>query len=315
MVYQLTKFHVQRVDMVINPPWNLPFLGAKGLTSPEQTATGKGISNPFMAVMVCQKPYGIQLTNVSSTETLKNSCCKDKKRRLEVLQIKNNLKNSIYNILRKLKVFKVKIKNVLKELEVHNTKLSLANSNSYLRDILGDILGKDMYYPLTFVKPIRVSLVYKRNPKAQCYVRVVQIVMWIVDSGCSKHMAGDHTLLETFVKKFMDIAASLPVCLMSKATSTKPWLWPHRLLHLNFGTINDLTKHDLVDGFLKFKYSKDHLCSTCEQGKSNKSSHQPKLVPRTHSKLELLHMDLCGPMRAETINEKKYILVIVDDYS
>ncbi|GKB66117.1 reverse transcriptase domain-containing protein [Tanacetum coccineum] len=45
------------------------------------------------------------------------------------------------------------------------------NSNSYLRDILGDILGKDMYYPLTFVKPIRVSLVYKRNPKAQCFVR------------------------------------------------------------------------------------------------------------------------------------------------
>ncbi|GKD51038.1 hypothetical protein Tco_1280014 [Tanacetum coccineum] len=40
MVHQLTKFHVQRVDMVINPPWNLPFIGAKGLTSPEQTATG-----------------------------------------------------------------------------------------------------------------------------------------------------------------------------------------------------------------------------------------------------------------------------------
>ncbi|GJY00397.1 hypothetical protein Tco_0357415 [Tanacetum coccineum] len=54
------------VDMVINPPWNLPFLGAKGLTSPEQTATGKGISNPLMAVMVCPKPYGIQLNNVSN---------------------------------------------------------------------------------------------------------------------------------------------------------------------------------------------------------------------------------------------------------
>ncbi|GJU98967.1 putative ribonuclease H-like domain-containing protein [Tanacetum coccineum] len=50
------------------------------------------------------------------------------------------------------------------------SKKSLSqNSNSYLRDILGDILGKDMYYPLTFVKPIRVSLVYKRNPKAQCF--------------------------------------------------------------------------------------------------------------------------------------------------
>ncbi|GJZ89397.1 hypothetical protein Tco_0661179 [Tanacetum coccineum] len=36
--------------------------GSKGLTSPDQTATGKGISNPLMAVMVCQKPYGSQLT-------------------------------------------------------------------------------------------------------------------------------------------------------------------------------------------------------------------------------------------------------------
>ncbi|GKB53031.1 ribonuclease H-like domain-containing protein, partial [Tanacetum coccineum] len=61
-----------------------------------------------------------------------------------------------------------------------STKLVL-NSNSYLRDILGDILGKDMYYPLTFVKPIRVSLVYKRNPKAQCY-----IVSHIVDLDLSK---------------------------------------------------------------------------------------------------------------------------------
>ncbi|GJT72119.1 integrase, catalytic region, zinc finger, CCHC-type containing protein [Tanacetum coccineum] len=60
-----------------------------------------------------------------------------------------------------------------------------------------------------------------------------------------------------------DMAASSPVCLMSKATSTKSWLWHHRLSHLNFGTINDLTKHDLVDGLPKFKYSKDHLCSAC----------------------------------------------------
>ncbi|GKC42442.1 hypothetical protein Tco_1060164 [Tanacetum coccineum] len=41
------------------------------------------------------------------------------------------------------------------------------SDNSYLRDILGDILGKDMHYPFTrFVKPSRVSLVYKRNPTA-----------------------------------------------------------------------------------------------------------------------------------------------------
>ncbi|GKB54988.1 integrase, catalytic region, zinc finger, CCHC-type containing protein [Tanacetum coccineum] len=112
-----------------------------------------------------------------------------------------------------------------------------------------------------------------------------------------------------------DMADSSPVCLMSKATLTKSWLWHRRLLHINFGTINDLTRLDLVDGIQNFKYGKDHLCFVCERGKSKKASHPPKLVPSDYFKLELLHMDLCGPMRVALINEKKYILVIVDDYS
>ncbi|GKE01769.1 integrase, catalytic region, zinc finger, CCHC-type containing protein, partial [Tanacetum coccineum] len=113
----------------------------------------------------------------------------------------------------------------------------------------------------------------------------------------------------------LDMAASSPICLMSKASLTKSWLWHRRLSHLNFCTINDLTKHDLVDGLLKFKYGKDHLCFAFDRGKSKKSSHPPKVVLSTHCKLELLHMDLCGPMRVGSINGKKYILVIVDDYS
>ncbi|GJR50866.1 retrovirus-related pol polyprotein from transposon TNT 1-94 [Tanacetum coccineum] len=112
-----------------------------------------------------------------------------------------------------------------------------------------------------------------------------------------------------------DMTASSPVCLMSKATSIKSWLWHRRLSHLNFGTINDLIRLDLVDGLPKFKYGKEHLCFACERGKSKKASHPPKLVPSDHSKLELLHMDLCGPIRVASINGKRYILVIVDDYS
>ncbi|GJR79807.1 retrovirus-related pol polyprotein from transposon TNT 1-94 [Tanacetum coccineum] len=96
-----------------------------------------------------------------------------------------------------------------------------------------------------------------------------------------------------------DTTASSPVCLMSKATSKKSWLWHRRLSHLNFGTINHLTKQDMVDGLPKFKYDKDHLCFACERGKSKKATHQPKLVPSTNSKLELIHIDLCGPMRDE----------------
>ncbi|GJW62950.1 retrovirus-related pol polyprotein from transposon TNT 1-94 [Tanacetum coccineum] len=78
----------------------------------------------------------------------------------------------------------------------------------------------------------------------------------------------------------------------SKFEDPTPVVSKTRLSHLNFGTIHDLTKHDLVDGLLKFKYGKDHLCSACEWGKSKKASHPPKLVPSNHSKLELLHIDL-----------------------
>ncbi|GKC80828.1 retrovirus-related pol polyprotein from transposon TNT 1-94, partial [Tanacetum coccineum] len=194
---------------------------------------------------------------------------------------------------------------------------------------------------------------------------VIHLILWIVDSGCSKHMTGNLQLLINFVEKFMgtvhfrndhfatitgygdyvqgnlmichnlegedlltgscdfnlytilifELVASSPVCLMSKATSIKSWLWHQRLSHLNFGTINYLKKKDLVDGLLKFKYDKDHLCSACEQGKIKKASFPPKLVPSTESKLELLHMDLYGLMRVASINGKRYILVIVDDYS
>ncbi|GJT23022.1 retrovirus-related pol polyprotein from transposon TNT 1-94 [Tanacetum coccineum] len=109
--------------------------------------------------------------------------------------------------------------------------------------------------------------------------------------------------------------ASSPICLMSKATSTKSWLWHRRLSYMNFGTINHLTKQHLVDELPKCKYKKDHLCSACKRGKSNKATLSPKLVPSTHSKLELINMDIDGPIRVESINGKKYILVIVDDYS
>ncbi|GKB90076.1 retrovirus-related pol polyprotein from transposon TNT 1-94 [Tanacetum coccineum] len=112
-----------------------------------------------------------------------------------------------------------------------------------------------------------------------------------------------------------EMASASPICLMARATSTKSWLWHQRLSHLNFDTINDLAKNDLVTGLPKFKYHKEHLCPSCEQGKSKKASHPPKPVPNSKQRLHLLHMDLCGPMRVESINGKRYVLVIVDDYS
>ncbi|GJS09973.1 retrovirus-related pol polyprotein from transposon TNT 1-94 [Tanacetum coccineum] len=112
-----------------------------------------------------------------------------------------------------------------------------------------------------------------------------------------------------------DMMASSPICLLSKASKTKSWLWHRRLSHLNFGAINHLARHGLVRGLPKLKFEKDHLCSACAMGKSKKKPHKPKSEDTNQEKLYLLHMDLCGPMRVASINGKKYILVIVDDFS
>nr|GEV39009.1 retrovirus-related Pol polyprotein from transposon TNT 1-94 [Tanacetum cinerariifolium] len=112
-----------------------------------------------------------------------------------------------------------------------------------------------------------------------------------------------------------EMASASPICLMARASSTKSWLWHQRLSHLNFDTINDLARNDLVAGLSKFKYHKEHLCPSCKQGKSKRASNSPKPVPNSRQRLHLLHMDLCGTMRIASTNEKRYVLVIVDDYS
>ncbi|GJZ44734.1 retrovirus-related pol polyprotein from transposon TNT 1-94 [Tanacetum coccineum] len=141
--------------------------------------------------------------------------------------------------------------------------------------------------------------------KHSCYVRDTDGVELLKGSRGSN-------LYTIYVEEMMK---SSPICLLSKASKYKSWLWHRRLNHLNFGTINDLARKDLVRGLPRLKFEKDHLCSACQLGKSKKHTHKPKTKNTNLEVLNTLHMDLCGPMRVQTINGKKYILVIVDDYS
>nr|GFB25519.1 retrovirus-related Pol polyprotein from transposon TNT 1-94 [Tanacetum cinerariifolium] len=118
-----------------------------------------------------------------------------------------------------------------------------------------------------------------------------------------------------YTLSLQDMMTSLTICLLSKASKTKSWLWHRRLSHLNFGAINYLARQGLVRGLPKLNFKKDHLCSACAMGKSTKKTHKPKSDDTNQEKFYLLYMDPCGPMRVESINGKKYILVIVDDYS
>ncbi|GJU06232.1 retrovirus-related pol polyprotein from transposon TNT 1-94 [Tanacetum coccineum] len=169
---------------------------------------------------------------------------------------------------------------------------------------------------------------------------VVQIILWYLDSDCSKHMTGNRSKLKNFIKKFIgtvrfwndhfgaimdygdyvigdnievafrkhlcffrdlngmdllqgsrntnlymisvdEMLKSSPICLLSRASKNKSWLW-HRLT----------------------LFAQD-----CQLGKSKKYSYKPKSENTNMEVLHTLHMDLCGPMRVQSINGKKYILV------
>ncbi|GJR04600.1 putative ribonuclease H-like domain-containing protein [Tanacetum coccineum] len=221
---------------------------------------------------------------------------------------------------------------------------------------------------------------------------IVQLILFIVDSGCTKHMTGNLKLLCNFVEKFLgtvhfgndqfapilgygdliqgnvtikrvyyveglnhnlfsvgqfcdadlevafrkstcfvrgndlltgsrgsdlytislqETTSSTPICFMAKASPTQAWLWHRRLSHLNFDYITLLSKKEVVNGLPKLKYVKDQLCSSCEMSKAKRSSFKTKAVPSSKGRLNLLHMDLCGPMRDETPEVLKDFLMMI----
>ena len=76
-----------------------------------------------------------------------------------------------------------------------------------------------------------------------------------------------------------------------------------------------LSKLVLVKGLPVTKFVKDKICDACQLGKQNKSSFQKKKVVSTSRPLELLHMNLFGPIRTASLSGKLYAFAIVDDYS
>ncbi|GKB12320.1 retrovirus-related pol polyprotein from transposon TNT 1-94 [Tanacetum coccineum] len=113
----------------------------------------------------------------------------------------------------------------------------------------------------------------------------------------------------------VETSSSTPICLLAKASPTQAWLWHRRLSHLNFDYINLLSKKDIVIGLPKLKYVKDQLCSSCEVSKAKRSSFKSKTVPSSKGRLNLLHMDLCGPMRLLSINGTNKSGLIVETTS
>ena len=80
-------------------------------------------------------------------------------------------------------------------------------------------------------------------------------------------------------------------------------------------TLSKLVKNDLVIGLPKLKFDKDKICDACQFGKQVRNSFKSKNSVSTPRPLELLHIDLFGPMDVLSMGGKSYEFVIVDDYS
>ncbi|GJV73397.1 putative ribonuclease H-like domain-containing protein [Tanacetum coccineum] len=104
-------------------------------------------------------------------------------------------------------------------------------------------------------------------------------------------------------------------CLVAKATNDEVVLWHRRLGHVNLKNINKLVQGNLVRGLPSKTFKIDHSCLACNKGKQHRASCK-KIEERTvREPLELLHMDLFGPVSVESVNRKKYCLVVTDDCS
>nr|GEV22953.1 hypothetical protein [Tanacetum cinerariifolium] len=200
------------------------------------------------------------------------------------------------------------------ELEVDSLRSQLETQKiQFLKEI--DRLSREYYY----ADHINAILsVYTRLDE------LVEIILFIVDSGCSKRMTGNLKLLINFVEKFLgtvkfgndQIAPILGYGdLVQGAVTIKRVYYVEGLNH-NLFFVGQFCDADLEVAFKKSTcYIRDLKRNDLLTGKAKRKTFHTKLTPSSKRRLQLLHMDLCGPMRVASINGKRYVLVIIDDYS
>nr|GEY57358.1 putative ribonuclease H-like domain-containing protein [Tanacetum cinerariifolium] len=235
------------------------------------------------------------------------------------LQDKGIAINELKKLIEKLKGKSVDTKfeksSVIRQLNAKSQRPSILGkpttfSNSFFRkdfskstSVTQTHVSNDFSKPVTAqTLPVNKKSIVQNTNVFHCVK--YSIVLFIVDSGCSKYMTGNLKLLINFVEKFLgtfsdadlevafrkstcfihdlkendlltgscgtdlysitlqDTNSPNLICLMAKATSSQAWLWHRRLSHLNFNTINLLSKNDIVVGLPKLKFIKDHLCSS-----------------------------------------------------
>lgn len=102
-------------------------------------------------------------------------------------------------------------------------------------------------------------------------------------------------------------------CLISQTEESN--IWHQRLGHINFKDVIKLSKKELVMSLPNLNKLNNLVCKGCQMGKQIKIAHKKLTLIGTSRPLGLLHIDLAGPTRMESLRDKRYFFVIVDDFS
>nr|GEW29277.1 retrovirus-related Pol polyprotein from transposon TNT 1-94 [Tanacetum cinerariifolium] len=122
-------------------------------------------------------------------------------------------------------------------------------------------------------------------------------------------------IIDVYVIDMLSYNEESNACFFAKASYSVNWLWHKRLSHLNFKNINELARKNIVVGLPSLTFSKDKTCSAYEKWKHHGASLKTNRSFSISKCLHILHIDLFGPIKPQTISHNKYTLVIVNEYS
>jgi transposase InsO family protein len=179
-------------------------------------------------------------------------------------------------------------------------KIAISNEHSISNVFLVESLGYNL-----------LSVSQLCNMGYNCLFTNVDVSVFRRSDGslAFKGVLDDKLYLVDFAKE----EVGLDACLIAK--TSMGWLWHRRLAHVGMKNLHKLLKGEHMIGLTNVQFEKDRPCAACQVGKQVGSSHHIKNVMTTSRPLEMLHMDLFGPVTYLSIGGSKYGLVIVDDFS
>ena len=92
-------------------------------------------------------------------------------------------------------------------------------------------------------------------------------------------------------------------------------LWHQRMGHASYKHLSIVSKHESVLRMPKLSRVNNVVCGPCQLGKQTKAKYLGTQTFATSRPFELLHLDLMGPTRTESLGGKRYIMVVVDDFT